>query len=320
MRRVVVLIGGTGVIGSSVAAVAHAGGMDVVSLSLDPNRTSPNYTNIQIDLGRSSPAEMQAVLVNAVGDRPVALILDSLGLADEMASVVASFADARSVPFGLISSCLVYDHDGACPVDEDFPLVAIGPGMHAYLRDKLAIESFWRGQPQVAWRIFRCNHILGAGSLLGCIPNHNRDPRLLSRLQSGTPLALARGGEIMLSWVHPEDLANMILSVCDDPGTSHLIINANAPEPVNARQYYEEIARCLGIAVPMIHRCEPDPRDFWSLTARNNVFVSRHALYRQLTFRHDLASAIRDALSVPETEQAFRGRFLLARVKERGGR
>lgn len=320
MRRVVVLVGGTGVIGSAMAAAAHALDLQVVSLSLDSRETSSDYTNVQVDLDNCAPIDLEAILMDVVSDRPIALILDILGLGGERAEVIARFAKARNAPVALISSCLVYDHDGTGLVDESCPLVATGPGTHAYLRDKLAIESFWRSQSQVAWRIFRCNHVLGAGSLLGCVPNHNRDPQLLSRLRQGMPLDLAHGGDIMLSWIHPEDLATMILSVCDDPRSRHLIINANAPEPVKARQYYEEIARCLGVPGPTIQYADPDPADFWSLTARNNIFISRHAFYRQLTFQHDLASAIGDALSVPETEQAFRGRFLLARVKERNKR
>lgn len=320
MRRVVVLVGGTGIIGSSMAARAQERGLDVVSLSLDPPEASAAYSNHQIDLDKASPEALEDLLCSAAGERPVALILDILGLSDERAAVIAGFAAARDAAVGLISSCLLYDHNGTGPVDEDCPLVDIRTGTHAYLRDKAEVEFFWRRQAQVAWRIFRCNHVLGAGSLLGCIPNHNRDPHLLSRLRNGSPLALARAGDIMLSWIHPDDLANVILTVCDDPATAHLAFNANAPEPILAREYYDEIARDLGLSAPTVHDAEFSPADFWSLTARDNIFVSRHAVFRQLVFRHTLQSAIKDALSVPEDEQALRGRFLLARVKARAQR
>ena len=316
MRQVVV-IGGTGVIGASVASAARDRGLSVVSLSLDAPEKRDVFENIQVDVHQVAPVVLATLLAEAVKDRPVALLLDILGLGAPQAAVLAAFAASRGAPVALISSCLLYDHDGSAPVDESCPLAQPRPDTHPYIRDKLALEAFWRDQPQVAWRIFRCHHILGAGSTLGCIPNHNRDPQLLARLRGGEPLELARNGEVSLSWIHPDDLASAVLTLCANPKSSRCAINMVAPEPVRARDYYDTVARLLGLPAPTTRSFTPNPADFWSLTARDNVFVSRHAFCRPLIFRHDIESAIRDALSVPETEQARRAHFLLARIAGR---
>lgn len=316
MRQVVV-IGGTGVIGASVASVARERGLGVIALSLDTSEKSDFFENIQLDVHQVVPVVLAEVLAKVVNAQPVALILDIIGLAAPQAAALAAFATAQKAPVAVISSCLLYDHDGTAPVAEDCPLLRLRPESHAYIRDKLAIEAFWHDQAQVDWRLFRCHHILGAGSTLGCIPNHNRDPQLLARLRRGEPLELARNGEISLSWIHPDDLASAVLTLCANPKSSRCAINMAAPEPVRARTYYDTVARLLGLPSPTVRCFTPKPADFWSLTARDNVFVSRHTFCRPLIFQHDIESAIRDALSVPETEQARRARFLLARIAGR---
>ncbi|MDP2063892.1 MAG: NAD-dependent epimerase/dehydratase family protein [Phaeovulum sp.] len=319
MRQLVVLFGGTGVIGSAAATVARQRGLDVLSISLDVPVNRRFYRNLQLDLESVSPPTLAKTLDEAVGGSPVALLFDIIGLGGKTATAMAEIAAARAAPVALISSCLLYDQDGSGPVDENCPLVTDGPDCHAYLRDKLAVEAFWRNEPRVGWRIFRCHHILGAGSNLGCIPNHNRDPQLLARLRRGEPLALARGGELSLSWIHPEDLAAAVLDLCADPRSRHASVNLSAPDPVRAQSYYEAIARALELPAPEIRHFDPDPGDFWALTARDNVFVSGHPFFNELSFRHDFASAIRDALAVPENERARRARFMLARIAGRMG-
>ncbi len=320
LRHVVVLIGGTGVIGSAMSDVARKCGLDVLSFSLDRACNDGLYRNCQVDLEAMSPQTLSDSLEMAVQNRPVALILDIIGLDARNAAALADFAVARNAPVGVISSCLLYDHDGSAPIDESCRLVEPNQDSHAYLRDKLSIESFWRSRPDVAWRIFRCQHILGAGSILGCIPNHNRDQNLIARLRAQQPLNLVNFGDIFLSWIHSKDLASAIMTLCSDPTSAHLAINMTAPAPVRARNYYETIAKVMGLPPPSIENFDPISTDFWNLTARNNVFVSRHDCYGQITFVHDLESGIKDALSVPEAQMRNRGHFLRARLLGRGSR
>jgi nucleoside-diphosphate-sugar epimerase len=314
----VVAIGGSGVIGRALARICAKRGHFFVSLSLDAPQFSPLRENLQIDVTKAPAGALAAAITQSVAGRSIVMILDIYGLDDEQALEIAALAIAEEAPVGLISSCLLYDHAGANAVDESCPLVALGPKCHPYLANKLLRERFWRNQDRVGARLLRCHHILGAGSLLGCIPDHNRDPELIARMRRGDPLNLALGGQMRLSWIHPDDLAVAALDLCADPHSRQCAINLAAPDPIMARAYFQRIARALSLPAPEIRSVAVDPAQFWSLTARDNVFVSRHDFVRDLVFSHDIGSAIVDALSVPEGEVSSRRRFLSERIGETG--
>ncbi|MDP6453177.1 MAG: FtsX-like permease family protein, partial [SAR202 cluster bacterium] len=50
----------------------------------------------------------------------------------------------------------------------------------------------------------------GPGSLLGCLPEHGRDPELIEKLQAGDTLRLVGGGHFLQQPIYAEDLAEMV--------------------------------------------------------------------------------------------------------------
>jgi nucleoside-diphosphate-sugar epimerase len=96
------------------------------------------------------------------------------------------------------------------------------------------------------WTVFRCCHIYGPGSRLGCLPAHSRDPELLARIRRGEPLRLVGGGYFLQQPLFVEDLAALILSAAGSQRASNQIFNVAGPEIAESRRYYEEIAAVLG--------------------------------------------------------------------------
>jgi nucleoside-diphosphate-sugar epimerase len=96
------------------------------------------------------------------------------------------------------------------------------------------------------WTVFRCCHIYGPGSALGCLPAHSRDPELVARIRRGEPLRLVGGGHFLQQPLFAGDLAALMLSAPGAPQAAGRIFNAAGPEIAESRRYYEEIAAALG--------------------------------------------------------------------------
>ena len=314
-RPIIVVLGGTGVIGTALKNVALRREFEVISVSLDPEATSDGYRNSQIDLHALRPGALGAHLSNIVPEnRTIFAIYDIVGLSPDHIGELANFAAARGITIGQISSCLLYDHDRSGPVDEDCPLLDPDKPMFPYQALKQAQESALSARQDINWRIFRTHHVIGRGGLLGCIPDQNRDPELLAQLRSGTPLRLAQEGQLRLSFIHAVDLATAMIDLCDDPSTVRQAINVVHPDVALARDYYFILSDLMGLPKPKIAPFNVPSSDFWSLTAKDNVFFSNHPAAGKLNFQHDLVSSLTDALAVGESCYPSLGKYMGRRI------
>jgi nucleoside-diphosphate-sugar epimerase len=82
--------------------------------------------------------------------------------------------------------------------------------------------------------------------LLGCIPEHNRDPQLLRRIKHGEVLRLCNGGGVEFNYVHPNDIATAIKMMVGNSKTFGQSYNLVNPSVIKARDYYEQIAKVIG--------------------------------------------------------------------------
>ena len=180
-------------------------------------------------------------------------------------------------------------------------LIPLGEGQD-YTKRKNRMENYIRTQT-LPWTILRPYHIVGPGSLLGCIPDHNRDPELVARLQRGEALELCNGGDIDFNIVHPADIGRAVLAVAENPATIHKAYNCVNPEPVKARDYYAEIARQVGGTLKIKTKSYQevwDEQGGWELTSLPHVYDVSD-LERDTGFvpRVSYQECIRDALAHP---------------------
>jgi len=312
-RPLVLGLGGTGVIGQALAAVLERRGLDYVSISLSPDILGADGPrNLCFDL-HSATVDATAKILERFQERHIVGVIDILGGAGPAAEAVAAFAARRNIPVATISSCLLYKHEGTGVVDEECPSLSLNAASQPYIRAKLLLEAFWRKQP-CEWVLVRTHHVLGRGSLLGCIPAHNRDPQLLERIRTGTSLALAHRGMIKVSYVHPEDLADVILEVLLKRIEMNRVVNIVYPEPVLARDYYASLATELGSTFPEPTNFDTDPTDFWIATARDNIYASIHPVVKAYGFAYGINSCIRSALSIEPQDYAQLGDFMRRRI------
>ena len=92
-------------------------------------------------------------------------------------------------------------------------------------------------------------HIYGPPSQLGCLPQAARDPQLLQRMKAGEPVRLVGGGYFLQQPIHCDDLARLALSVIDNPLAHKKIYCSVGPDIITSYEYYEIIARVLGVPV-----------------------------------------------------------------------
>lgn len=315
-QEVVVLFGGTGVIGRELAQCAQAGGTSVLSISLDPDQDTASFSNRCLDLSTVPDGAISRLLDEHCGaNLRVATIVDVVGLAPHRMDEVADYAQRVRATVAMVSSSLLYRPTPDGIYDEAAEIVSADSDLFPYQRLKLAQEQALSKRSDVAWRIFRTNHVIGRGGLLGCIPNHNRDPDLLDRITRGAPLKLARKGQVKLSFVHARDLAKGLLHLCAIEATAQRVMNLVHPVPARASDYFQLLAHHLGAPDPIIEDYRPEDGNFWSLTAADNILVSQWPELDQLRFQFDLGKALRDALQIDPESYASFGNFLAQRIR-----
>jgi nucleoside-diphosphate-sugar epimerase len=180
----------------------------------------------------------------AARDREWDLVVDTIGYEPEDARQDIACFRQRARHLIFISTDFVYD-----PARRRFPQ----PEEGEYLQDgsygakkRLCELEFEQGDcGDMAWTVVRPGHIYGPGSQLGCLPLHARDPELIAKLRSGQPLELVGGGYFLQQPIFAQDLADLILSMCEKPACYRQIYNSAGPEIVESRTYYQIIADIL---------------------------------------------------------------------------
>lgn len=104
------------------------------------------------------------------------------------------------------------------------------------------------GGKRMAYTIFRPGHIFGAGSEIGCFPEHSRQPDLLAHMRAEKPLGLVGGGEYLIHPIYVEDLVRVMLDSIENEKTFNQIFCIGGPEIIKNRAYYEIMAAILGVS------------------------------------------------------------------------
>ena len=251
-KKTALVIGGTGIMGVPIIAqLLKQGNYAVHSISLDVSDVARLPESVQqyfVDR-RSKDYKILISKLNAeVGhwDVVIDLIASHAKDAEESYSLLKDHVGH----FITISTTLVYDRSekSSRAITEENKLAETGD-LGGYVDGKLELERFWHFIKDMQWTLLRPYHILGEHSLLGCLPEHNRDPRLIERIKKGETLKLCEGGTIAFNYIHPEDIGIAICKIIGDQKSFGQVYNLVNPELVIAKDYYAEIARQLGVSL-----------------------------------------------------------------------
>ncbi len=237
----VLILGGSGFVSGTLARLALAQGHQVWAVTRGQRPLEAGITGLVADrrVGNEFEKAIQAAGVNWD------LVVDCIAF--EPADILQDVAclGLRAGHLVMISSDFVFE-----PACRSFPQTEAGVFTEAGYGGKkrqaeLTLQAAATGP--MLWTVLRPCHIYGPGSLLGCLPAHGRDARLLERLRAGEPLRLVGGGHFLQQPILAGDLAKTILSLPGYPASAGQILGIAGPDMIESREYYRLIAAQLGV-------------------------------------------------------------------------
>lgn len=239
------LIGGTGIVGKAVIKEALKEDYNLCVIGLTKNFSISSKVR-QIVVNRKDQQKFRELLEKESKDWDI--IFDIAPFAKEDCEQVYNLFKNNTKHIFIMSTVLVYDRSKPSdkPIGSSHPLAKKGT-LGGYVDHKLDVENFWKDKKDINWTILRPYHILSPeDSLLGCLPNHNRDPNLIENIKEEKELVLCEGGNIKFNYVNPTDIAKIVLKASGNPKTFHKAYNTVNPEITLAKDYFKLIARELG--------------------------------------------------------------------------
>jgi nucleoside-diphosphate-sugar epimerase len=242
----ILLVGGSGFLSGTLARTAVAAGHQVTVVSRGQKSLPEGVSSIVTD--RHDAAGFQSAIENAT-TAPWDLVVDCIGyeVADAQQDIAVFRDRAKHLVF--ISTDFVYDPPRRqFPQDEEKAFYLENESYGAKKR-RCELEFINSDCGDMAWTVLRPGHIYGAGSRLGCLPVHGRDPQLIERLRNGETLKLVGGGHFLQQPIYAPDLAEMILSCGGNRQANRQIYNAAGPDIIESHTYYRIIADELGVGL-----------------------------------------------------------------------
>lgn len=271
------IIGGTGILGKAVISEALKENVKITVIGLSIDKSIPIKVN-QIIADRNKSIEFKQIIDKLIQKEKFwDIILDIADWKKEDAKQTYDLFKNYGKHFFVISTTLVYDRSkpNDSPIKSNHPLAKKGE-LGGYVDNKLEIEDFWKEIKDANWTILRPYHIIGPqDSILGCIPEHNRDPLLIERIKNGETLILCNGGNYIVDCVDARDIGKVILLVANNPKTFFKSYNVINPEHKTAKEYYQLIGKALGKEVIIRSKSINDiwkENKGWQLTTLPHIY------------------------------------------------
>ncbi len=238
----ILVIGGSGFLSGTVAALALAHGHSVWTITRGQKPGIPGTHRLIAD--RKDPSAFAETIKGARTEWD--LVIDCI--AYDPADIRQDLAVLEAVAGHLIfvSTDFVYDPTRRRfpqNEDSDFYLTEGYGG----LKRRCELELVSANAGEMRWSILRPSHIYGPGSLPGCLPLHGRDPRLVERLRAGEPLKLVGGGRFLQHPIFAGDLAQVMLGMSGNDATYGRIFCVAGPDIIESLTYYRIIADLLRV-------------------------------------------------------------------------
>ncbi len=301
MKKTMLIIGGTGIVGKPAVFEALKQGYAVTTISITADsRLPPQVNQIVADRrDRDAYTDMLLALNEKHKSWDIVFEIFNLGV-DDARQLYECFKTVAKHIF-IVSTTLVYDRsiDTYAPIKSAHSLAKKGL-MGGYADHKIELEQFWHEKKDINWTILRPYHVLGGGSLLGCAPMHNRDPELLQRVMRGESLALCNAGNGEFNFIHPTDIARIVLKAAGNPNAYGKSYNAVNPARILIKDYFQLLGDILGEEIKIVNKDIVEiwnEENGWMLTTLPHLYDVSD-LKRDIDFVPDipLERAMQDAL------------------------
>ena len=246
VKQKILILGGSGFVSGTLARMAVESGHSVWTVTRGQRTTVDGATALRADRKQAGALEQAIAESGTEWD----LVVDCIGFDPADAQQDIALFKERTPRLVFISTDFVYDPlRRVLPQGEETEHYLLDYAPDTYGGKKRLCElAFINGDcGDMAWTVFRPGHIYGPGSLLGCLPLHGRDPKLLAKMRAGETLQLVGGGYFLQQPVFAPDLAELILSVPGHDASRNQIYCSPGPEMIESKMYYQIIADLLDV-------------------------------------------------------------------------
>lgn len=243
----IVVIGGTGHIGTYLVPRLVKGGHDVISISRQqrqPYLSHDAWSLVhQINLDRAAEEKNNA-FGEIIRDLHADVVIDLICFRPDSASALVEALRGKVTHFLHCGTTWVHGHSLSVPTDESQPRAPFGE----YGINKAAIESYLLKQASSGFpaTILHPGHIVGPGWVpVNPAGNFNMD--VYKKLATGEELLLPNFGMETLHHVHADDVAQAFQCAVNHEGNAvgesfHVV----SPQAITLRGYAEHLANWFG--------------------------------------------------------------------------
>ena len=248
----VVVIGGTGHIGTWLVPRLVARGHDVVSVSRAaraPYHDAPEWKSVtRVTLDRDSD-ERNGTFGTKIAELEPDAVIDLICFTVDSASHLVSALQGRVRLFAHCGTLWVHGVPESRPYDETAPRKPFGEyGIRKAEIEKFLLSESRRGFPAT---VLHPGHITGPG-WNPINPAGNLDPAVFDKLAAGETVTLPGEGLATLQHVHADDVAQAFELVLDHPARAiGQSFHVAAREPVTMRSYAEQVAGWNGLTAQL---------------------------------------------------------------------
>lgn len=240
MLRLLIL-GGTGFVSGHLAHMAREMGHEVWCVTRGQRKPAEGARLLQAD--RNDERQLLHALESARTRFDAAL--DCICFDGKQAGIDLNVLPRFTRQAVVISTDSVYDpFHKRVPQDEESDFYMRDGGYGCKKREME--EAFLAYDGSLRWTLLRPGHILGAGSELGCFPEHARQRDLLTYMRQDRLLRLVGGGKYLIHPIYVEDLCRAMLVCIGNPACEDQIFCIGGPDIVENARYYELIGEIIG--------------------------------------------------------------------------
>ena len=245
----IVITGGTGLIGSALAANLRSGGHEVIVLSRSPAKATGMPSGVQVERWNARTSEGWAHLVEGTG-AIVNLAGENIGAGRWTDDRKRRILDSRLDAGRAVVEAVKQASDKPGVVIQASGIGYYGPRQEAEIDEKETPGQDWLAEVAVQWEATTApveaegvrRAIIRTGVVLS--RNEGALPRMLLpfRLFVGGPLG---GGKQWFPWIHQEDEVAAIRFLIEN-SEAHGPFNLCAPNPVTNRQFSHVLGAVMG--------------------------------------------------------------------------
>ena len=244
----IVIIGGSGHVGTYLVPALIERGHDVVNVSRGaaaPYRQHPAWKAVEQVIVDRKAEEAEGKFGSRIADLHADIVIDMISFEIEGTKQLVEALRGKIEHYLFCSSIWVYGHPTSVPSPETDPTNAID----TYGINKAKIEAWLYQQARrdgFPATSFRPGHIVGEG-WVPINPQAHANPNVFSVIARGEELALPNLGLEMLHHVHADDVAQWIICALGQRAASiGEVFNTVSSQALTLRGYAEAMYRWFG--------------------------------------------------------------------------